>query len=104
MAVVKGVSFALDSGECLGVVGPSASGKSSLARALLGIWPTFAGKVRLDGADIATWGREELGPHIGYLPQDIELFDGTIAENICRFREADAAKLSLPPKLQAYTT
>ena len=88
--VVRGVSFSLNSGESLGIVGPSASGKSTLARALLGIWPTFAGKVRLDGADIASWKREELGPHVGYLPQDIELFDGTIAENICRFREPNA--------------
>ena len=86
--VVRGVSFELQAGEMLGIVGPSASGKSTLARALLGIWPTYAGKVRLDGADISSWDRIELGPHVGYLPQDIELFDGTIAENIARFREA----------------
>ena len=85
--VVRGVSFELQAGEMLGIVGPSASGKSTLARALLGIWPAYAGKVRLDGADIQSWDRIELGPHIGYLPQDIELFDGTIAENIARFRE-----------------
>ncbi len=81
------MNFALEPGEFLGIVGPSASGKSTLARALLGIWPAYAGHVRLDGADIAGWKREELGPHIGYLPQDIELFDGSIAENICRFRD-----------------
>ena len=88
--VVRGVSFELQAGEMLGIVGPSASGKSTLARALLGIWPTYAGKVRLDGADISSWDRIELGPHVGYLPQDIELFDGTIAENIARFREASS--------------
>lgn len=92
-AVVRGVSFELERGEFLGIVGPSASGKSTLARALLGIWPIMAGKVRLDGADIASWNREQLGPHIGYLPQDIELFDGTIAENICRFRQPDPEQI-----------
>ena len=91
--VVRGVSFALERGEFLGIVGPSASGKSTLARALLGVWPIYAGKVRLDGADIASWNREQLGPHIGYLPQDIELFDGTVAENICRFRQPDPEQI-----------
>ena len=98
--VVKAVSLELAAGEALGIVGPSASGKSTLARAVLGIWPTYAGKVRLDGADISSWDREDLGPHIGYLPQDIELFDGTIADNICRFSNpvpekiVDAAKMA----------
>ena len=64
-----------------------------MARALLGIWPIYAGKVRLDIADMASWNREQLGPHIGYLPQDIELFDGTIAENICRFRQPDPEQI-----------
>jgi ATP-binding cassette subfamily C protein EexD len=91
--IVRGVSFALERGEFLGIVGPSASGKSTLARALLGVWPIYAGKVRLDGADIASWNREQLGPHIGYLPQDIELFDGTVAENICRFRQPDPEQI-----------
>lgn len=91
--VVRGVSFALDAGELLGIVGPSASGKSTLARALMGIWPANAGKVRLDGADITSWDRSELGPYVGYLPQDIELFDGTIADNICRFQTADSEKI-----------
>ena len=93
VAAVKGVTIQVEAGEALGIVGPSASGKSSLARALLGIWPAYSGKVRLDGADIGAWNREELGPYIGYLPQDIELFDGTISENICRFGEKDAGKI-----------
>lgn len=91
--VVRGVSLELAPGEVLGIVGPSASGKSSLARAILGIWPSATGKVRLDGADVAAWDRAELGPYIGYLPQDIELFDGTISENICRFGELDSEKI-----------
>jgi ATP-binding cassette subfamily C protein EexD len=90
---VRGVSLQLEAGEALGIIGPSASGKSSLARALLGIWPTYSGKVRLDGADIFAWDRTELGPYIGYLPQDIELFDGTISENICRFSAEDPEKI-----------
>lgn len=97
--VVKGVSIEIEPGTALGIVGPSASGKSSLARAILGIWPTHGGKVRLDGADIASWDRTELGPFVGYLPQDIELFDGTIADNICRFREADSDKIVSAAKL-----
>ena len=96
---VSGVSLQLDAGEVLGIVGPSASGKSSLARALLGIWPTRSGKVRLDGADIAAWDRAELGPHVGYLPQDIELFDGSISENISRFGELSAEKVVAAAKL-----
>lgn len=91
--VVAGVGFELQAGEILGIVGPSASGKSCLARALLGIWPTGGGKVRLDGADIFSWDRRELGPHLGYLPQDIELFDGSISDNISRFGEMDSEKV-----------
>lgn len=97
--VVKGVSLDLAAGEALGIVGPSASGKSSLARAVLGIWPVVAGKVRLDGADIAGWDRVELGPYVGYLPQDIELFDGTISENIARFGEIDPEKIVAAARL-----
>lgn len=97
--VVKNVSLGLRPGEALGIVGPSASGKSSLARALLGIWPCYSGKVRLDGADIASWDRVKLGPHLGYLPQDIELFDGSVSENICRFGQVDAEKIVAAAKL-----
>ncbi|OZY58246.1 type I secretion system permease/ATPase [Pseudomonas lundensis] len=83
------VSFSLQAGEVLGVLGASGSGKSTLARVLVGVWPTLAGTVRLDGADIHQWNRDQLGPYIGYLPQDIELFSGSIADNIARFRDAD---------------
>jgi ATP-binding cassette subfamily C protein EexD len=91
--VVRGVSLELVPGEALGIVGPSASGKSCLARALLGIWPAHSGKVRLDGADIAAWNRTELGPFVGYLPQDIELFDGSISNNIARFGDIHPEKV-----------
>lgn len=95
VAVIKGLNLALASGEVLGVVGPSGSGKSTLARLLVGVWPAAAGKVRLDGADVYLWNKDELGPHIGYLPQDIELFSGTVSENIARFGEIDADKVIL---------
>jgi ATP-binding cassette subfamily C protein len=87
--VLHGVSFTIPAGTALGIVGPSAAGKSSLARALVGVWPPLVGAVRIDGSDIAHWDRELLGLHIGYLPQDVELFAGTIAENICRFQKTD---------------
>ncbi|KKA09624.1 peptidase [Pseudomonas ogarae] len=92
-ATLQQVSFSLAAGEVLGVLGASGSGKSTLARVLVGVWPTLAGTVRLDGADIHRWNREQLGPHVGYLPQDIELFSGSIAENIARFRQADPQKV-----------
>jgi len=91
--VVKNVSFAVAPGEVLGVLGPSGSGKSTLARLLVGVWPAMIGKVRLDGADVHQWNKAELGPHVGYLPQDIELFAGSISENIARFGEVDADKV-----------
>ena len=92
-AIIRGASFALPAGEALAIIGPSAAGKSTLARLLVGIWPAFSGKIRLDGVDVFSWNKIELGPHIGYLPQGIELFDGTLAENIARFGEIDAAKV-----------
>lgn len=83
--ILKGVSFALQPGEVLAVIGPSAAGKTTLARLLVGLWPAAIGKVRLDGADVFTWDKLELGPHLGYLPQGVALLDGTLAENIARF-------------------
>ncbi|HJW54062.1 MAG TPA: type I secretion system permease/ATPase, partial [Burkholderiaceae bacterium] len=93
VAVLKGLNFAIQPGDTLGVIGPSGSGKSTLARLLVGVWPAAVGKVRLDGADIFQWNKDELGPHIGYLPQDIELFAGTVSDNIARFGEVDAEKV-----------
>lgn len=97
--VIRGINFRVLPGESVGVIGPSGAGKSSLARALLGIWPASHGKVRLDGADVFTWKRDELGPHIGYLPQDIELFEGTISENIARFGAVDPVAVVEAAKL-----
>ena len=88
--IVQDVSFALTAGNGLGVIGPSGSGKSSLIRALVGVWHPVRGKVRLDGAALDQWSSDVLGRHIGYLPQDVELFAGTVAQNICRF-DTDAA-------------
>ncbi len=87
--VVHDVNFSLEAGSALAIVGPSASGKSSLVRAIVGVWPSARGCVRLDGAAITQWTPAALGRHVGYLPQDVELFEGTIAENIARF-EPDA--------------
>jgi ATP-binding cassette subfamily C protein len=83
--IVSGISFELTPGAGLGIIGPTGAGKSTVARALVGIWPNYRGTVRLDGATLQQWGRNQLGRHIGYLPQDVDLFDGTIADNIARF-------------------
>jgi len=89
--ILHGVSFRLAAGEALAVIGPSASGKSTLARLVAGVWRPSAGTVRLDGAEIADWPRARLGPHLGYVPQDVELFPGSVASNIARLGEADDA-------------
>lgn len=84
---LQGINFALEAGDGLGVIGPSASGKSTLARAIVGVWPAARGDIRIDGAALDQWHPDELGKHIGYLPQDVELFEGSVAENISRFEE-----------------
>ena len=98
-SVLRGISFALRAGEVLGIVGPSAAGKSSLARVLVGAWSPVVGKVRVDGAELGHWSSEALGRHVGYLPQDVELFPGTIAENISRFGEQDEDKIIAAARL-----
>ena len=87
--ILRGISMHIPIGNIVGIIGPSASGKSTLARAILGVWPLMNGKVRLDGADVHHWNSIELGQHIGYLPQDVELFEGSISENISRFEEVN---------------
>ncbi|CAI3788173.1 Type I secretion system ATP-binding protein PrsD [Pseudomonas sp. MM227] len=97
--VIRNISFVAPAGSIVGIVGPSAAGKSTLVRALMGIWPPQHGVVRLDGADISTWDKHELGPYVGYLPQDIELFEGTISDNIARFEKVDAEKVVLAAQI-----
>jgi ATP-binding cassette subfamily C protein EexD len=90
---IKGISMKIDEGDVVGIIGPSAAGKSSLARVILGLWPLVQGKARLDKADIYQWDKSLLGKYIGYLPQDIELFEGTVSQNISRFNEVDSTKV-----------
>lgn len=91
--ILRGVNFAVAPGDIVAIIGPSAAGKTTLARMIVGIWPPFVGGVRLDGVEVSTWDKGELGPFIGYLPQDIELLEGTVAENIARFGAIDAEKV-----------
>lgn len=96
---IRGISLAVKPGQVLAVVGPSGAGKSTLARVLCGVWPTLSGSVRFDGSELSHWDSEQLGSNLGYLPQDIELFDGTIAENIARFQEIDEEQVIAAARL-----
>lgn len=97
--ILRAISLKIAPGQAVAVIGPSASGKSSFVRALVGVWPVGSGTIRFDGSDIRHWDSEELGQYIGYLPQDVELFSGTIAENIARFRTVDEAEVIVAAKL-----
>jgi PrtD family type I secretion system ABC transporter len=97
--ILSDLNFSVAAGEALAIVGPSASGKSSLAKLLVGVWKPSKGSVRLDGVEISDWNHDEFGPHIGYVPQDIEFFEGTVAENIARLGEVDAEKVVTAAKL-----
>ncbi|MDH4390029.1 MAG: type I secretion system permease/ATPase [Aquabacterium sp.] len=92
-AVLSGIDFTLEAGQALAIVGPSASGKSSLAKLLVGVWKPSQGSVRLDGVEISDWNHDELGPHLGYVPQEIEFYEATVADNIARLGEVDADKV-----------
>jgi ATP-binding cassette subfamily C protein len=91
--ILSAVNFEFEAGSVVGIIGPSAAGKSTLVRALTGIWPPLAGSVRIDGSDLRHWDQQELGRHVGYLPQDVELFEGTVAQNIARFDAEDDAEI-----------
>jgi ATP-binding cassette, subfamily C, bacterial len=97
--ILKGVSLEIAPGEVIGVVGPSAAGKSSLARVLVGVWPIVQGAVRLDGSELDHWDPQQLGHFIGYLPQDVELFAGSVAQNIARFRDGSSSLILEAAKL-----
>lgn len=93
VAIIKNISLQIEKGEVVGLIGPSGSGKSTLARAMVGVWELRGGAVRYDGADLKQWDPERLGPFIGYIPQGVELFDGTVAQNISRFGKLDSEKV-----------
>jgi ATP-binding cassette subfamily C exporter for protease/lipase len=97
--ILRGVQFAAQPGEVVAVIGPSASGKTTLAKLLVGLWPSISGKVRLDGADMHAWDKAELGPYLGYLPQGVELLEGTLAENIARFGDLDMVQVEAAARL-----
>ena len=99
LPVLKGINLVIEKGDIVGVIGASGAGKSTLARAILGIWPTSSGAIRLDGAEIFNWDREHLGDFVGYLPQDIELFEGTISENIARFGDMNPEQVVAAAKM-----
>ena len=99
--VVQDVTFRLTTGSALGIVGPSASGKSSLARGLIGVWPVVGGAVRLDEAKLDQWPAGALGRHVGYLPQDVQLFSGTVAQNIARLESAPASQAVIAAAMAA---
>ena len=103
LLILRGVHFSLNPGELLVVLGPSGSGKSTLARLLVGAWPCSAGKVRLDGVDVHAWNKDELGPHLGYLPQEVELLDGSLTDNMARFGQRDDAKLEQAVRMAGLT-
>lgn len=93
LPIVRGINMRLEHGQVLAIIGPSASGKTSLARLLIGLWPSLSGKVRLDGVDMHAWRKTELGPYVGYLPQDVEVLQGSVAENIARFGDVDMGRV-----------
>ena len=102
--ILKGISFNLAAGRSLAIIGPSASGKTTLTKVIAGVWPAIAGKVRLDGADIYSWDKKEIGPHVGYLPQTVDLFEGTLAENISRFAKLDMMKVEEATRIVGLTS
>jgi PrtD family type I secretion system ABC transporter len=97
--LLQGVSFKLDCGDFMGIIGPNGAGKSTLCRVLLGLWPAMAGRVSLDGMDLFLWDQEHVGKHIGYLPQEVELFPASVAENIARLGEVDMEKIEKTAKI-----